>query len=239
MKDLSSMNIDDLVLIIKSHKNELQGKNETRLEEIASIIKDSGEKLHPYFSKLLLELSKHLTDLQTIDFPSVLLFIEKTGIKGNEIVWDYLKQIVHEKSVERKTLLLKISYKLDPVFISKDFLYRFQDIRTAYPIFWCDLMFTSDHNEAIKELGITIKENNISFSSFYPVVNRWLRKVKSEDTSESFINSLYDLKTYLKPKDNDLFLQWLNENDINTNKNEYILEYVSVVNQSKYVYANV
>jgi len=238
MEELLTMKVDDLLALIKSHKEELQNEGETELEDVTDQINNSGEKVSSHFSKLLQELADRITELDIRDFPSLLLFIEKSGITGDELIWDYLKQVGRETNIERKTLLLKISYKLDPVWISKDILNKFQDIKKNYPLFWCDLLFITDKNEAIKELGNYISENKVSFSSLYPVVNRWIRTAKAAKFSENFTNSIYSWKSKLKGSDSELFLLWLNENGINTATNEIITNFSKDSAKERYIICN-
>lgn len=235
MEELLAMNVDDLLSLIKSHKEELQNDSETELEAVADQIKNSWEKVSSHFYQLLQELADKIAGLETRDLPSILLFIERTGITGNELIWDYLKQVGHETNVERKTLLLKISYKLDPVWISKDILNKYQDIKKKYPLFWCDLLFMTDKNEAIKELGNYIRENEVSFSSLYPVVNRWIRIAKKEEFSENLKTSIYSWKSNFKGSDSKLFLLCLKENGINTSVNDVIINFSEKSAEGRYI----
>lgn len=238
MEELLTMKVDDLLALIKSHKEELQNEGETELEDVTDQIRNFGEKVSFHFSKLLQELADRITELDTRDFPSLLLFIEKSGITGDEVIWNYLKQVGLENDIDRKTLLLKISYLLDPVWFSKDILNKYQEIKNKHPLFWCDLLFKSDKNEAIRELGNYIKEKKVSFSFLYPVVNRWIRIAKKEEFSENFANSIYSWKSNLKGSDSELFLLWLNENGINTVTNEIITNFSKDSAKERYIICN-
>lgn len=234
MEELLKLNVDDLVKLIKSHKEELQKDSETELEVVAGQIKISKPKVTSHFSKLLQELAEYIADFDIIDFPSLLLFIEKSGITGDELIWDYLKLVAQETNIERKTVLLKISYKLDPVWISKDILNKYQDIKKKYPLFWFDLLFMTDKEEAINKLGRYIKEEKVSFSSLYPVVNRWIRMSKAEGFSEIFKNNIYSWKSNFNRSDSELFQQWLQENGLNTQNNENIVRFAKDIERNIY-----
>lgn len=225
MNELLKLKVDDFMTLIKRHKDELQNDSMTELETVAVEVKNSAKELFSHFSKLLQELANYTDRLEIKDLSSTLLFIEKSNITGDEIIYDYLKQVSLESNIERKVLLLKISYFLDPNLISKEILDKYVDIKKNYPLFWYDLLYRKDKNQAITELGNYIKDNRIPFQSLYPIVSRWIRYAKAGGLSEKFKNNIYSWNLCFNESDSKSFLLWLNENGMNTQNYENIVKF--------------
>lgn len=220
------MKVTDIVEIIRNFKEQLNEKSQTDLELIAFQINNSSKDAQEHFIILLQELASYINELDTEDLSSLSIFLEKINLKNEGIIWNYLGQANRERNIERKALLLKISFVLDPNAISIEILNNFLDIKRGYPLFWIDLLFKNNKQGAFLELENYLKNNAVSFSHLYPILSRWVRIAKKEGCDESFKNMIYQIKSYFTKKDSSLFIKWLEENDLHTIVNKIMVNYV-------------